>query len=121
MIRVVGGRGRGGRRGRVPVRPLPDTDHVVRGHGHDVLVVVRGGHLVDDDVVAVERHLPRVLEVVVLQLGPVEAGGGLEDVLDGGLGGGGVVAAELGLVVEPEGALVVAATDEALSWKERKK
>ena len=120
MIRVVGGRGRGGRRGRVPVRPLPDTDHVVRGHGHDVLVVVRGGHLVDDDVVAVERDLPRVLEVVVLQLRPVEAGGGLEDVLDGGLGGG-VVAAKLGLVVEPEGSLVVAAADEALSWKERKK
>ena len=44
------------------------TDHVVAGDGHDVVVVVAGGDLVDDDVVAVEGDLPGVLEVIVLQV-----------------------------------------------------
>ena len=57
-------------------RPPPDADHVVGGDGHDVRVVVGRGHFVDDDVVTVDGHLPGVLQVVVLQLGPHEPGEG---------------------------------------------
>ena len=44
------------------------TDHVVAGNRDDVVVVVAGGDLVDDDVVAVEGDLPCVLKVVVLRV-----------------------------------------------------
>lgn len=102
--------------GRVVVpagRPPPDAHHVVGGHRHDVSVVVAGRHLVDDDAVLVQGDLPRVLQVVVLQFGPHEPDGGLHDLGDGGRG----VAAELGQVVQPQGALVVAASDQTRAWK----
>ena len=40
--------------------------HVVRGNGHDVIVVVAGCDLVDNDVVPVQRNLPTVLQVIIL-------------------------------------------------------
>ena len=49
---------------------FPNADHVVRSHSHDVVVVVRGRDLVDDDVVAVEGYFARVLQMIVLKLGP---------------------------------------------------
>ncbi len=76
-----------------------------------MVVVVRGGHLVDDDVVLVEGSLARVLQVVVLQLGPQQPRRRLDRVPRGRR----AVLAVLRLVVEPQRALVIPATDETLS------
>lgn len=52
---------------------------------------------------SVQRHLPAVLEVIILQLGPHEPGAGLHHLLDGlGLG-----ADHGGAVVQPQRALVI--------------
>ena len=59
--------------------------------------------LIDDNVVPVQGHLPAVLQVIVLQLGPHEPGAGLHHLLDGVRLGGD----HGGAVVQPEGALVV--------------
>ena len=81
----------------------PNADHVVRGDGDHVVVVVRRGHLVDDDVVFVQRDFSGVLK-----FWPVEARRRLDLVFRGLRR----VFAVLREIIQPERALVVSAAYE---------
>ena len=49
---------------------LPDAHHVVGGDGHHVVVVMRGRHFINDDIMPIQRYFARVFQVIILQFGP---------------------------------------------------
>ena len=46
---------------------FPDAHHVVGGDGDHVVVVVRGRHLVNDDIVSVEWDFARIFQMIILK------------------------------------------------------
>ena len=93
---------------------FPNANHVIRSNSDDKVTVVRYGQFVNNDIMPVQGNLPGILQMIILELGPHQAGRGSNF---GFILSDGWFLCELGHIIYPNWAFVISASNQAISYE----